>query len=82
MNIFKFRRHTVMKERSVGTRLPTQEYWALRDLAEHHHVTVSQFIKGIIVDALVEEGFDARRFRSPGDTQGREASQNLRASGQ
>lgn len=68
----------VRKVKTIGAMVNPEEYSAIQSLAHKHGVTVSAFVRAIITDALVEEGFDARRFRSPGNTQGRES---LEASG-
>lgn len=77
-------RHKLLRraDKTVASLLYPEEYNALRELAHKHNCSVSQYLRGIIVDAIVEDGFDARRFRSPRNTQGREGPEAPRATGQ
>lgn len=70
-----FKKRFVLKERSVASRLSSEEYWAVKKLASKNNVSTADYIRGIIIDALVEEGYDARRFRQEGNPQGREGSE-------
>lgn len=70
-----FKKRFVVKERTVASRLSSEEYWAVKKLAAKNNVSTAEYIRGIIIDALVEEGYDARRFRQEGNSPGREGSE-------
>jgi hypothetical protein len=45
----------------VTFRVSEMEYRALKALAERLNVTVHQLLHGVLIDVLVEEGYDALR---------------------
>lgn len=69
------RKRTVIKTRTAATPLRPEEYNALRELSHKNGVSISAYLRSIIIDALVEEGFDARRFRQEGNSPSREGSE-------
>lgn len=69
------RRELPIDAHFLGLNIHPDAYQALKELATRNKVTVSWYVRAIITDALVEEGFDERRFRPEGNSQGREAGQ-------
>jgi hypothetical protein len=47
----------------VALRLSESEWIAFQELRDRHNVTAQQLLHGIVIDALVEDGFDALRRR-------------------
>ncbi len=49
----------------VAVRLSEGEWSAFQELRDRHRVSAQQLLHAIIVDALVDEGYDALRCRQP-----------------
>jgi hypothetical protein len=47
----------------IAVRLSEGEWNAFQELRNRHNVTAQQLLHGIVIDALVEDGFDALRCR-------------------
>lgn len=65
-----------MRKRAyIGVTVGLRAFDALFELAKRNNVTVTAYIRAIITDALVEEGFDGIQFLgAPGRPRGRKAS--------
>jgi len=49
----------------VAVRLSEGEWNAFQQIRDRHNISAQQLLHGIIIDALVEDGFDALRCREP-----------------
>ena len=49
----------------IAVRLSEGEWSAFQELRDRHNVSAQQLLRAIVVDALVEDGFDALRCREP-----------------
>ena len=47
----------------VAVRLSQGEWLAFQQVQHRHHVTAQQFLRAIVIDALVDEGYDGLRCR-------------------
>jgi hypothetical protein len=57
--------------KTVSCRLTTGEWLAFQQICEKHNVSYQELFHSIIIDALVEEGYDALRCKQQ---EGREGS--------
>lgn len=51
--------------KTISVRLTLNEYRAWKALCEYHNLISQDLLHSIIVDALVEEGYDALRSSKP-----------------
>lgn len=62
--------------KTVQVALPLAEWAAIRFLTKKHKVKVGDYVRAIIVDAIVDEGIDGlQRFRTQGRTTSGEAGE-------
>ena len=55
----------------IAVRLSEGEWSAFQELRDRHNVSAQQLLHAIVIDALVEDGFDALRCR---ESEGRESA--------
>jgi hypothetical protein len=66
--------------RTVGCRLSNEEWEAYSRMCKRNGVGFSDMLRAIVIDALIEEGYDALRCReSEGRSSSRETSETCGA---
>lgn len=63
------------KWKTLATGVKLEEHAAVAFLARRHNLTIGQYVRAIVIDALHDEGLDVQLFRTEGCAEQGKASE-------